>query len=100
MDDTVEVLTDEILPLATVTAQNKTRGRIHSFVQMAEGPDLEPGGPGPCTKGIPHLWFNYNDDGGSRVHEPLAENPTISVYKCGFLDENMNILRIGRSEDD
>ena len=35
----------------------------------------------------------------AEVHELLATNPAVSVYKYGLLEENMNILRIGRGEE-
>jgi hypothetical protein len=36
----------------------------------------------------------------TEVRKPLSMNPVTSVYKHGPLDENMNILRVGCSEED
>ena len=36
----------------------------------------------------------------AEVHELLATNPAISVYECGLLDENMNVLQVGHHEED
>jgi hypothetical protein len=36
----------------------------------------------------------------TEVCELLSTNPTISVYRHGLLDENMNVLRVGCSEED
>ena len=35
----------------------------------------------------------------AEVHELLATNPAISVYKYGLLEENMSVLRVGRGEE-
>jgi len=36
----------------------------------------------------------------TEVHELLATNLAIPVYKYGIPGENMNMLRVGRNEDD
>jgi len=61
---------------------------------MAEGPDLE---LAPASREL--LTFGSITT-MAEVYELLVANPTVPVYKYGLLDENMNVLRVGRSEDD
>jgi hydroxymethylpyrimidine/phosphomethylpyrimidine kinase len=102
----LEVLIDEILPLATLITPNKSEAElilshkqkapISSLADLVSASRelLKFGSKAVLLKGG-HVMTTMTE-----VHELLATNPAISVYKYGLLDENMNILRPGHGEGD
>ena len=100
-------LIDEILSLATLITPNKSeaehllsrKGRkvtISSLADMISASKelLSLGQKAVLLKGGRVMTTM------AEVHELLGQNPEISTYKYGLLDENMNILQVGLSEED
>ena len=105
-DSALGPLIDEILPLATLVTPNKSEAelilshkwkkvKISSLADMvvASKELLALGSKAVLLKGG-HITTTLTE-----VRELLGKNPTISVYKYGLLDENMNILQVGLSKD-
>ena len=106
MDNALGSLIDEIIPLATLITPNKSEAElilshrqkvsISTLADMvcASKELLDLGPKAVLLKGG-HVTTTMTE-----VHELLETNPAISVYKYGLLDENMNILQVGCSEED
>ena len=105
VDSAVEALIGEILPLATLITPNKSLAELiisrKQKVSISSLADLVSASGELLTLGSKAVLL----DGGhvmmtmAEVRELLATNPAISVYKYGLLEENMNILRVGRGEE-
>ena len=105
VDNAVEALIDEILPLATLITPNKSEAEVilsrKQKVSISSLADLASASRELLTLGSKAVLIK---DGHvmttmAEVHELLATNLAISVYKYGLLEENMNILRVGRGEE-
>ena len=100
----MESLIEEILPLATLITPNKSEAQlilkrkvtILSLADMVSASEelLTLGSKAVLLKGG-HVTTTMGE-----IRELLGTNPAISVYNYGLLDENMNILQVGLSEED
>ena len=101
------LLIDELLPLATLITPNKSEAehilsRNGRKVTISSLADMISASKELLTLGKKAVLLK----GGrvtttmTEVHELLGQNPQISVCKYGLLEENMNILQVGLSEED
>ena len=107
VDGAVGSLIDEILPLATLITPNKSeaelilshkreRVTISTLADMVyASKELLVFGPKAILLKGGHVTTAVTE-----VYELVGTDPTVSVYKYGLLDENMNILQVGLKKED